>query len=69
METLADELRERIMESLVTFPGLKLKKFNFSRVLKKVYLANTREFPWPSTKIAFPDFAILHVQGPRARTQ
>jgi len=41
---LADELRERIMESLVTFPGLKLKKFNFSRVLKKVYLANTRGF-------------------------
>lgn len=40
----AGELRERIRESLVTFPGLKLKKFNFSRVLKKAYLANSRGF-------------------------
>lgn len=40
----AGELREKIRESLVTFPGLKLKKFNFSRVLKKVYLANSRGF-------------------------
>ena len=43
-ENQAGELRERIKESLVTFPGLKLKKFNFSRVLKKIYLANTRGF-------------------------
>ncbi len=43
-EDPAETLRERIMESLVTFPGLKLKKFIFSRVLKKVYLANSRGF-------------------------
>ena len=43
-EDQAGELRERIRESLVTFPGIKLKKFNFSRVLKKVYLANTCGF-------------------------
>lgn len=38
------ELLERIRESLVTFPGLQLKKFSFSRELKKIYLANTRGF-------------------------
>ena len=43
-ECQAGELRERIRESLMTFPGVKLKKFNFSRVLKKIYLANTRGF-------------------------
>ncbi len=43
-EDPAGELRERIRESLVTFPGLKLKKFSFSRLLKKIYLANTRGF-------------------------
>jgi len=43
-ENQARELRERIRESLVTFPGLRLKKFIFSRVLKKIYLANSRGF-------------------------
>jgi predicted Zn-dependent protease len=43
-EYTAGELLERIRESLVTFPGLKLKKFNFSRMLKKIYLANTNGF-------------------------
>jgi predicted Zn-dependent protease len=40
----AADLREKILESLVTFPGLKLKRFQFSRALKKVYLGNTRGF-------------------------
>ena len=40
----AADLRERIRESLVTFPALKLKKFQFSRALEKVYLANSRGF-------------------------
>jgi predicted Zn-dependent protease len=35
---------EKIRESLVTFPGLKLKKFHFSRILKKIYLANSLGF-------------------------
>jgi predicted Zn-dependent protease len=38
------ELLEKIRESLVTFPGLKLKKFHFARILKKVYLANSLGF-------------------------
>ncbi len=38
------ELLEKIRESLVTFPGLKLKKFHFARILKKVYLANSNGF-------------------------
>jgi len=43
-DALAAELREKAREALVTFPGLKLKKFQFSRALMKVYLANTRGF-------------------------
>lgn len=43
-EAQVAELLEKIRESLVTFPGLKLKKFHFSRILKKVYLANTLGF-------------------------
>lgn len=43
-EAQAADLLEKIRESLVSFPGLKLKKFHFSRLLKKVYLANTRGF-------------------------
>jgi predicted Zn-dependent protease len=43
-ETQVAELLEKIRESLVTFPGLKLKKFHFSRILKKVYLANSLGF-------------------------
>jgi predicted Zn-dependent protease len=43
-EAQAADLREKVRECLVTFPGLKLKKFQFSRALKKVYLANTRGF-------------------------
>lgn len=35
---------EKIRESLVPFPGLKLKKFHFSRILKKIYLANSLGF-------------------------
>jgi len=42
--TQAADLREKVLECLVTFPGLKLKKFQFSRALKKVYLGNTRGF-------------------------
>ena len=42
--TQAAELREKVLECLVTFPGLKLKKFQLTRALKKVYLANTRGF-------------------------
>lgn len=38
------ELLEKIREGLVTFPGLKLKKFHFVRILKKVYLANSHGF-------------------------
>jgi predicted Zn-dependent protease len=38
------ELLEKIRESLVAFPGLKLKKLHFSRILKKVYLANSLGF-------------------------
>jgi predicted Zn-dependent protease len=43
-EAQVAELLEKIRESLVTFPGLKLKKFHFSRILKKVYLANSLGF-------------------------
>lgn len=43
-EAQASDLRERLRESLVTFPGLKLKKFQFLRLLKKVYLANSLGF-------------------------
>ncbi len=43
-ETQAADLRERVRESLLTFPGLKLKRFQFSRTLRKVYLANSRGF-------------------------
>jgi predicted Zn-dependent protease len=43
-ETQVAELLEKIRESLVTFPGLKLKKFHFSSILKKVYLANSLGF-------------------------
>ena len=43
-ETQVGELLEKIRESLVTFPGLKLKKFHFSRILKKTYLANSLGF-------------------------
>ena len=41
-EAQAADLREKLRECLLSFPGLKLKKFQFSRALKKVYLANTR---------------------------
>ncbi|MBN2346660.1 MAG: hypothetical protein JXO51_09755 [Candidatus Aminicenantes bacterium] len=37
----ASDLRERLRECLVTFPGLSLKGFHLSRALRKVYLANT----------------------------
>jgi predicted Zn-dependent protease len=40
----ADDLRERVRECLLSFPALKLKKFQFSKELRKVYLANTRGF-------------------------
>jgi predicted Zn-dependent protease len=43
-EAQAADLREKLRECLVTFPGLKLKQFQFSRALKKVYLANTKGF-------------------------
>ena len=43
-EAQVAELLEKIRESLVTFPGLKLKKFHFSRMLKKIYLANSLGF-------------------------
>ena len=43
-EAQVAELLEKIKESQVTFPGLKLKKFHFARVLKKVYLANSLGF-------------------------
>ncbi len=40
----ASDLREKIRECLVTFPRMRLKRFQFSRALKKVYLANTNGF-------------------------
>ncbi len=40
----ASNLREKVRECLMTFPGMKLRKFQFSRALKKVYLANTPGF-------------------------
>ncbi|MCU0276747.1 MAG: metallopeptidase TldD-related protein [Acidobacteria bacterium] len=43
-EAQAADVRERIRESLLSFPGLKLRKCLFSRTLRKVYLANTRGF-------------------------
>ena len=43
-EMRVDELLEKIREGLVTFPGLKLKKFHFARMLKKIYLANSLGF-------------------------
>ncbi|MCX6555177.1 MAG: TldD/PmbA family protein [Candidatus Aminicenantes bacterium] len=43
-ETRVNELLEKIKESLVAFPGLKLKKYHFFRLLKKVYLANSHGF-------------------------
>jgi predicted Zn-dependent protease len=43
-ESQASDLREKIRECLMTFPGMKLRKFQFSRALKKVYLANTLGF-------------------------
>jgi predicted Zn-dependent protease len=43
-EAHAGELLGKIREGMVTFPGLKLKKFHFSRILKKVYLANSLGF-------------------------
>jgi predicted Zn-dependent protease len=43
-EGQVSELLEKIRESLVTFAGLKLEKFHFSRILKKVYLANSLGF-------------------------
>jgi predicted Zn-dependent protease len=43
-EAGVSELLEKIKESLVTFPGLRLKKFHFFRRLKKVYLANSLGF-------------------------
>jgi predicted Zn-dependent protease len=43
-EAQAADLREKLRECLLSFPGLKLKKFQFSRALKKVYLANTLGF-------------------------
>ncbi len=52
-ETQASDLRERLRESLVTFPGLKLKGFQFSRALKKVYLANSLGFAAKYKKTLF----------------
>ncbi len=43
-EAQVAELLEKIRESMVTFSGLKLKRFHFSRTLKKVYLANSLGF-------------------------
>ena len=43
-EAQVAELLERLRESLVSFPGLKMKKFHFARILKKVYLANSLGF-------------------------
>ncbi|MCU0236658.1 MAG: metallopeptidase TldD-related protein [Acidobacteria bacterium] len=43
-EAQAADLRERLRECLVTFPGLQLIKFQFMRALKKVYLANSLGF-------------------------
>ena len=43
-EGQAADLRERLRECLVSFPGLRLKRFQLTRELKKVYLANTRGF-------------------------
>lgn len=43
-EGQAADLRERVREALLSFPGLKLKRFLFSRSLRKVYLANSRGF-------------------------
>lgn len=52
-EAQASDLRERLRESLVTFPGLKLKGFQFSRALKKVYLANSLGFAAKYKKTLF----------------
>jgi predicted Zn-dependent protease len=43
-EAQVGDLLGKARESLVTFPGLKLKKFHFARILKKVYLANSLGF-------------------------
>lgn len=43
-DSRAADLRERLRECLVSFPGLKLRRFRFSCALRKVYLANSRGF-------------------------
>lgn len=52
-EEQAADLRERLRECLVSFPGLRLKRFQLSRELKKVYLANTRGFEAKYKKTLF----------------
>jgi PmbA protein len=62
-EAQAADLREKLRECLVTFPGLKLKKFQFSRALKKVYLANTLGFFAKYKKTLFQvQASFLHLE-------
>ncbi len=49
----ASDLREKLRESLVTFPGLKLRGFQLSRSLKKVYLTNSLGFAAKYKKTLF----------------
>jgi predicted Zn-dependent protease len=43
-DSRAADLRERLRECLVSFPGLKLRRFRLACALRKVYLANTLGF-------------------------
>jgi predicted Zn-dependent protease len=61
-EAQVAELREKIRESLVTFPGLKLKKFHFSRILKKIYLANSLGFMAKYKKTHFQILAAFRLR-------
>lgn len=36
------DLLDRVNESVIQFPGLKIKKMRFTKILKKVYLANSK---------------------------
>ncbi len=40
-ESFAD-LLDRVNESVIQFPGLKIKNMRFAKILKKIYLANSR---------------------------
>jgi len=62
-EGQAADLREKVRESLLTFPGLKLKRFLFSRALKKIYLANTRGFFAKYRKTHFQVLASFMLHG------